>query len=63
MTNPGFLDNWSGIVFDPTGAVMQADGWDAAGKFRAPDAITKLFGGDIVSCSHILGDYYRCSFT
>ncbi len=63
MTNPGILDNWSGIVFDPTGAVMQADGWDATGKFRAPASITKLFDGDLVSCSHLWGDYYRCSFT
>jgi hypothetical protein len=63
MTDPGFLDNWSGIVFDPTGAVMQADGWDATGKFRAPASITELFGGDIVSCRHLSGDYYHCSFT
>ncbi len=63
MTNPGFLDNWSGIVFDPIGAVMQADGWDATGKFRAPAAISKLFEGDLVSCSHLWGACYRCSFT
>ena len=63
MTSPGFLDNWSGIVFDPTGKVMLADGWDASGKFRAPEAITKLFDGDLVSCRHLWGDYYRCSFT
>lgn len=62
--NPeGMLDNWSGIVFDPTGEVMQADGFDASGRFRAPDRITKLFGGDLVSCRRLWGDYYDCSFT
>jgi hypothetical protein len=63
MTDPGFLDNWSGIVFDPTGKVMQADGWDASGKFRAPEVITKLFDGDLDSCRHLWGAYYHCGFT
>lgn len=63
VTDPGFLDNWSGIVFDPTGVVMQADGWDAKGKFRAPPPVTQLFGGDIVACNHLSGDYYQCAFT
>lgn len=63
ITNPGFLDNWSGIVFDPTGVVMQADGWDERGKWRAPDSVTRLFGGDLVSCRHLRGDYYVCAFT
>lgn len=62
--NPeGMLDNWSGIIFDPTGDVMQADGFDQHGKFRAPERITKLFGGDLVGCRRIWGDYYACSFT
>lgn len=61
--NPqGILDNWSGIVFDPTGEVMKADGFDASGTFRAPQQITKLFGGDLLYCRHLLGDYYSCSF-
>jgi hypothetical protein len=60
----GFLDNWSGVVFDPTGAVMEADGFDpVTGKFAASDEVTKLFGGDLVSCRHMLGDFYHCSFT
>ena len=62
--NPeGMLDNWSGIIFDPTGEVMIADGFEANGKFRAPERITKLFGGDLVSCRHLLDDFYACSFT
>ena len=59
----GILDNWSGIVYDPSGDVMLADGFDSKGKFRAPDRVTKLFGGDLVSCSHFFGHYYKCGFT
>ena len=63
--NPsGILDNWSGIIYDPTGDVMQANGFDPkTGKFVAPESITKLFGGDLVSCEHLWGAYYTCSFT
>lgn len=63
--NPaGMLDNWSGIIFDPTGDVMLAKGFDAkTGRFFAPDRVTKLFEGDLVGCRHLWGYYYRCSFT
>lgn len=63
VTNGGFLDNWSGIVFDPTGRVRLARGWDAAGTFYAPREVTELFGGDIVECDHLVAAYYYCSFT
>ncbi len=60
----GILDNWSAIVFDPTGEMLQADGFDpASGKFRAPDRITKLFGGDLVICRRLWANYLSCSFT
>lgn len=63
--NPeGILDNWSGIIYDPTGEVMLADGIDPqSGKFVAPDRITKLFNGDLVKCRKLWGHYYWCSFT
>ena len=63
--NPeGFLDNWSGIIYDPTGDVMLARGFDpVTGKFFAPDRVTKLFEGDLVGCRHLWGSYYDCSFT
>lgn len=63
--NPeGILDNWSAIVFDPTQAVMRADGFDPiSGKFAAPDSITKLFGGDVVRCRRLSDNYFFCSFT
>lgn len=63
VTNAGFLDNWSGIVFDPTGKVRLARGWDAAGNFYAPSEVTELFGGDIDECDHLVAAYYYCSFT
>lgn len=63
--NPaGLLDNWSAIVFDPTGDVMLADGFHPkTGRFYAPNRVTKLFHGDLVKCRPLWGDYYRCSFT
>lgn len=63
--NPaGMLDNWSGIIYDPTGDVMLADGFDpVTGKFAAPDKVAKLFEGDLVDCRHLWGSYYHCSFT
>jgi len=63
--NPaGMLDNWSGIIYDSTGEVMLARGFDPeSGRFFAPDRITKLFNGDLVSCRHLWGEYYDCSFT
>lgn len=63
VTNPGFLDNWSGIVFDPTRRVELANGWDSSGKFLAPADVTKLFGGDLVSCRRLIDHFYHCGFT
>ena len=64
FTPAGMLDNWSGIIYDPTGDIMQAHGFDSVtGKFAAPEKVTKLFGGDLVSCRHLWGRYYDCSFT
>lgn len=59
----GLGDNWSGIVHDPSGDVMLADGFDAQGRFHAPDSITKIFGGDLGGCRWLWEDYYSCSFT
>jgi hypothetical protein len=47
----GIIDNWVGVVYDPTGTVI-----DAA-RYRG------IFGGDLVGCSHISGPYFLCSFT
>ena len=63
--NPaGMLNNWSAIIFDPTGDVMLANGFDSKnGRFYAPERVTKLFGGNLVRCRSLWGDYYTCSFT
>lgn len=61
----GILDNWDGIVHDPTGAVASATGWQQgiAGRFSAPANVRALFGGDLVGCERIEGAFYRCWFT
>ncbi len=60
----GLLDNWSGIVFDSTGEVMRARGLDwATGRPVAQDPITDVFGGDLVVCYRLRGDYHYCRFT
>ena len=63
--NPeGLGDNWSGIIYDPTGDVMLAKGFNnKTGKFYGPARVTGLFGGDLVACMHLWRDYYRCGFT
>ena len=63
--NPGgLLDNWTAILYDPSGLVMQANGFDRkTGRVAAPDGVTKVFGGDLIGCDPLWGDYYRCSFT
>lgn len=60
----GILDNWSGIVFDPSGKVAGARGFDpATHRLTADPAVTGLFGGDLVACAPLWGGYYDCSFT
>jgi hypothetical protein len=62
----GFLDNWEGVVYDPTGVVAQARGWRfdrGVQEFSAPPDVRHLFGGDIVECDHVSGPWYRCWFT
>jgi hypothetical protein len=53
----GIIDNWRGVVYDPTDVVARAQG------FSAPAEITALFGGDLVSCRHLYRHYYFCGFT
>jgi hypothetical protein len=60
------FDNWSGIVWDPTGVVASARGWRRVnGQIRStvhPDA-ERLFGGGLVSCRALGGHYYSCGFS
>ena len=59
------IDNWEGIIYDPTGAVASATGWrgGVAGQYTAPPDIRVLFGGDLVACEPIEAAFYRCWFT
>jgi hypothetical protein len=61
----GILDNWEGIVYDSTGAIAAATGWQdgVPGRFSAPRNVVKLFGGDLVGCEPIGDWFYRCWFT
>lgn len=60
----GIIDNWEGIVYDPSGAVRAATGWkNAAGQFSAPPEVVRLFGGDLVKCRPVIDQYFRCWFT
>ena len=64
VTEPGFVDNWSGVVHDPSHAVAwaRAPSWRAGGA-SVPKEVRELFGGDIVTCRHLSGAFYRCGFT
>lgn len=61
----GIIDNWEGIVYDPTGAVGAATGWrdGVPGRYSAPVEVRALFGGDLVACRHVRASFYRCWFT
>ena len=59
----GIIDNWEGVIYDPTGEVLKARGWAEPGAVSAPPGVKELFGGDLVSCRHVEGNYYRCWFT
>jgi hypothetical protein len=47
----GIVDNWVGIVYDPKDAVSDAK------KYQG------LFGGDLLSCTHLWAHYFLCAFT
>ena len=62
----GILDNWEGVIYDPSGAVLSAGEWGSAGgtpAFSAPPEVRRLFGGDLVACEPLRDRYYRCWFT
>ena len=61
----GILDNWEGVIYDPSGAVLSAGGWTSGGTpaFSAPPDVRRLFGGDLVACEPLRDRYYRCWFT
>ena len=63
----GILDNWRGIVHDPTGEVMKANILDLKTweNRNDPDyaSVSMLFGGTLIRAQHLGGDWYLCWFT
>ncbi len=61
----GFLDNWEAVIFDPTREVATARGWERGmnGSYTASAEVIEIFGGALLACKHIDGNYYRCWFT
>jgi hypothetical protein len=62
----GILDNWYGVVYDPTGLVLQvnADRTDSP-QARAPGSrnANELFGGVLYSARPLGGHWYMCYWT
>jgi hypothetical protein len=62
----GILDNWCGVVYDPSGLVMKAKRFQPdLSNFGDPTLqdVKKLFGGDMRSCEPLGGPWYFCCFT
>lgn len=62
----GIIDNWTGIVYDPSGEVLKAQNfkedwsnWDDPSLQH----VRRLFGGDLRSAWHLWGPWYYCAFT
>jgi hypothetical protein len=60
----GLVDNWCGVVFDPTGEVLKINDLPPGGSPGWRNhPMTKLFGGDMTSCRPLESPYYFCCFT
>jgi hypothetical protein len=63
----GILDNWVGVVYDPTGEVMKANILDTKtwSNRDDPDYVSAagLFGGTLIRARHFEGNWYLCWFT
>ncbi len=62
----GFVDNWSGVIYDPTGIVMNSNLLKVDFSNRNDSEYVKagrLFGGDMTDAIHLWGDWYYCCFT
>lgn len=62
----GLLDNWCGVVYDPSGLVLKARRFRPdLSNFGDPDLqdVRRLFGGDLRSCEPLGGGWYFCCFT
>lgn len=62
----GLVDNWHGVVFDPTGLVLRANEFKPDwSNWEAPELqeVKHLFGGDMLYARHLGGPWYLCGFT
>ena len=53
----GVVDNWIGVVYDPTGNVMTAN------RSNTDFEVVMLFGGTLYKCEQLDGDWFLCWFT
>lgn len=50
-------------VYDPSGKVMSAKGWDSeTGDLADPEGMTMVFKLALIACRPLSGDYYTCWF-
>ena len=59
----GIFDNWCGVVYDPTGVVMNVNGTQLGTDEWRSSPITRLFGGDMTECRRLSATYFKCCFT
>jgi hypothetical protein len=62
----GILDNWCGVVYDPSGYVRKANRFKPdLPNFNDPalQDVQGWFGGTLWSCEPLGGDWYFCCFT
>jgi len=63
----GIIDNWRGVVHDPTGEVLKANILDLKSWSNRDDpnyaSVAGLFGGTLIRAQHLEGDWYLCWFT
>ena len=62
----GVTDNWVGLVYDPTGIVMNANQFKRdQSNWNEPSLahVKHLFGGDIFQTRHLKDNWYLCFFT
>jgi len=56
----GVRGNVTLIVYDPTGRVLEASGWDDEGFLRTPRDIRRLFFHNLVKCEPYEAPFYEC---
>ncbi len=57
----GIIDNWYGVIYDPSDTVQQAN--EKEWSDPSYRELKGIFGGDLVGVTHIEGHWYFCSFT